>query len=614
MNTKIFGNTCVGIARVSTNIQDTTAQATTLQNTAQEMGLNLVRIFETKESGFISLDKKDGFGMLQEYLKTHNCKIVIVTELSRLARRKIILEYIKQWFLDNQIQLYVINISFPLFDNFGKAMPTSDITFSIFAALAESEMKEKKVRFAQAHRDLNAEGLSIVGKVLFGYKRVRNAVKMRGRLRSKMEVNEEEAEQVRQVFDWYLNGINGDITQASISKIRDECVARGYAKYFHSKRNVNKALKCPFYTGELITTQYRRKSTEYWSYKDENAPKYVESEPGTVRYPQIISKEIFDAVQKKMVLANTKLRDDGNGGFADLSREHFTLLAKLVKCNCGRGMVGDYRKGRGHTGHELVIKTYRCTNHGKHDSVTLPMRLLDFAVWTICKNNREKYYEHLRSFPFQSSVDELNQKITNLEVEKAAIDLKKKELVSRYFKVRTMKIDSEDIFNQEMGALNNDASRIEQQINKEKDRQQQLLNAKADITEYAQHIHNIEGDKYNMRVFIQRMVKEIRPLYRDGFNTVTEIVMRDLTFAVRTTDPDDVANDLPDKVYVIMNTQCNQIPKISYISGPCLFDPEKKVFNLPNSDEATLEHVFADAEEVYFHRLTFIPLNIDDKI
>ena len=614
MNTTLFGTTCVGIARVSTYIQDTTAQAETLQNKAQKLGLTMEKTFETKESGFISLNKKDGFGMLQEYLKTHNCKIVIVTELSRLARRKIILEQIKQWFLDNQIQLYVINISFSLFDDYGKATPTAEIVFSVYATMAESEMKEKKVRFAQAHRDLNSEGLSIVGKVLFGYTRHRQAVKARGRWRSKMEVNEDEANQIRQIYDWYLNGINGDITQASISKIRDECVARGYSKYLHSRRNVNKALKCPFYTGELITTRYRRKSTEYWNYKDETAPKYVESEPGTVKYPQIISKELFDAVQKKMLLANTKLRDDGNGGFADLSREHFTLLAKLVKCNCGRGMVGDYRKGRGHTGRGLVIKTYRCSNHGRHNTVTLPMRLLDFAIWTICKNNQEKYYEHLRSFPFQSSVDELNQRIANLEVEKAGVDLKKKELVNRYFKVRKMQISSEDIFTQEMEALQSDASRIEQQINKERARLQQLLDANAEVTEYAKHLHTIEGDKYNMRVYIQRMVKEIRPFFRDHFYTVTEIIMRDPTLAVRTSDPDDVSKDLPDKVYLIMNTQSNQKPKISYISGPCLFDSEKKIFDLPNSDQASLEQVFYDDEEVYFHRLTFIPLNIDDEI
>ena len=117
MNTTLFGNRCVAVARVSTYIQDTKAQAATLENMAKQLGLTLEKTFETKESGFISLDKKEGFGQLQDYLTNNNVRIVLVTEISRLARRKIILEQIKQWFLDNNIQLYVINISFSLFDD-----------------------------------------------------------------------------------------------------------------------------------------------------------------------------------------------------------------------------------------------------------------------------------------------------------------------------------------------------------------------------------------------------------------------------------------------------------------------------------------------------------------
>ena len=613
MNTKLFGKTCVGIARVSTSTQDTLSQKETLQNKAHELGLSMVDVFETKESGFISLDKKEGFGMLQEYLMTHNCKIVIVTELSRLARRKIILEYIKQWFIDNHIQLYVISISFSLFDDSGKATPTSDIIFSVFAALAESEMKDKKVRFAQAHRDLNADGLSITGKELFGYTRVHNAIKVKGRFRSKMEINNVEADQIRQIYDWYLNGVNGDITQCSISKIRDECIARGFSQYLHSKRNVNKALKCAFYTGEEIETQYRRKSTEYWSYKDETAPKYVISDPGTVRYPRIISNELFQAVQNKMRDANTKLRPDGKGGFADQSRTHFTLLAKLVKCNCGKAMTGDYRKGRGHTGHELVIKSYRCLNHKKHDSITMPMRLLDFAVWTICKMNGDKYIEHLQSFPFQSSVDELQARIDNLTNEKKEIEEKQRQTSERYFKVRKYGV-SDSSFQSEMDALSKDLARIEKQIWNEKQRLKQLKDVNAELTEYAQHLHTIESDKYNMRLFIQRMVEQVRPLFRDHFYTVTEVIMKDPAFVVHTTNPDDVVNGLTDRVYIIMDTKNSIIPKIRYICGPCEFVPKIKSFRLPNSDSSTIEQVFEDEEEVYFRSMKFKPLDFDDSV
>ena len=58
MSTTIFGTSCVGIARVSTYIQDTKAQAETLQNKARELGLTIEKTFETKESGFILLTKR----------------------------------------------------------------------------------------------------------------------------------------------------------------------------------------------------------------------------------------------------------------------------------------------------------------------------------------------------------------------------------------------------------------------------------------------------------------------------------------------------------------------------------------------------------------------------
>lgn len=612
MNKELFGTTCVGIARVSTYVQDTKAQSETLENKAKELGLTIERTFQTKESGFISLDKKDGFCMLQEYLKTSKCRIVIVTELSRLARRKIILEQIKQWFIDNKIQLYVINIGFTLFDDLGNATPTSDIVFSVFASIAESEMKEKRIRFIQVHKDLNQNGLSITGKVLFGYTRVNHSVKINGRWRSQMVVNEDAAKQVQQVYDWYLNGIDGDFTKCSISKIRDECIAQGFSPFLHSKRNVNKTLKCEFYTGEIVHTHYRRKNAAYWNYLEKDAPKYVDSEPGTVRYPQIITKEIFDSVQNKMNDANTKLLSDGKGGYADHSRSHFTLLAKLVKCNCGLSMTGDYRKGRGHSGNPIIVKTYRCTNHARHDTVTLPIRILDFAVWTICRQNSSKYLEFIQSFPFISTVEELRRKIGNLESERQILKNKQRVVSERYLKV--LSYVSDESYNQEMDSLKKDLSRIDKLIFNEKRRLDELTNAKAEIVEYTDHLHLIESDKVNMRKYIQSMVEQIRPFFRDHYYTVTEIIMKDYSFAVKTSEPDAVAPDLPDKVYVIINTKTTAIPKISYISGPCLFDTQQKLFLLPNSDTATLAQVFEDEDEVYFHRMVFRPLDIDDTL
>ena len=584
MNTTLFGNRCVAVARVSTYIQDTKAQAATLENMAKQLGLTLEKTFETKESGFISLDKKEGFGQLQDYLTNNNVRIVLVTEISRLARRKIILEQIKQWFLDNNIQLYVINISFSLFDDYGHVSAASNIVFSVFAEFAESEMKEKKVRFKQAHRDLNQQGLSIVGKVLFGYSRVRMAVKVNGKFRSKMEVNEDQAKQIRQIYDWYLNGINGDPTQSSVSKIRDECVANGYDQYLHSERNVNKALKCEFYTGDIIETQYRQKSTEYWVYKDLNAPKYVLSDPGKVRYPQIISREVFDAVQHKMKDSTTTLAKGKSGVYTDFSRKHFCLLSKLIKCQCGLFMTGDIKKGTGHTGKPVLVRNYRCTNHKPHGVYSIPMRPLDFAVMTICRQNHSKYLEHLKAFPFTSSLAEISQRINNYQTEQKDVEMKKKILTDR----------------------------LEQLVQKETKRLNELQNSKIEIAEFANHLKTIEDSKENMRGFVQRMVDRIIPLYRDHYLIVVEIVMHSPTFAVRTTEPDAAANGLDEHIYVIFNMKATLNPDIRYIIGPSFFDPERGVFHLPDSMTSSVPGVFEDEDEVYFRSFTYHPLNIYD--
>lgn len=611
MNTTLFGNRCVAVARVSTYIQDTKAQAATLENMAKQLGLTLEKTFETKESGFISLDKKEGFGQLQDYLTNNNVRIVLVTEISRLARRKIILEQIKQWFLDNNIQLYVINISFSLFDDYGHVSPASNIVFSVFAEFAESEMKEKKVRFKQAHRDLNQQGLSIVGKVLFGYSRVRMAVKVNGKFRSKMEVNEDQAKQIRQIYDWYLNGINGDPTQSSVSKIRDECVANGYDKYLHSERNVNKALKCEFYTGDIIETQYRQKSTEYWVYKDQTAPKYVLSDPGKVRYPQIISREVFDAVQHKMKDSTTTLAKGKGGVYTDFSRKHFCLLSKLIKCQCGLFMTGDIKKGTGHSGKPVLVRNYRCTNHKPHGVYSIPMRPLDFAVMTICRQNHSKYLEHLKAFPFTSSLAEISQRINNYQTEQKDVEMKKKILTDRFLKVRKY-ASSESTYMEEMLALEKEGKRLEQLVQKETKRLNELQNSKIEIAEFANHLKTIEDSKENMRGFVQRMVDRIIPLYRDHYLIVVEIVMHSPTFAVRTTEPDAAANGLDEHIYVIFNMKATLNPDIRYIIGPSFFDPERGVFHLPDSMTSTVPGVFEDEDEVYFRSFTYHPLNIYD--
>ena len=136
-----FGNKCVILTRVSTQQQDYDAQLNDLRNWAISLGLEVVKDISTKESGFRSWNKKDGFHEVIDFMNSNQCRIILCTEPSRLARDKFILEQIKNWLTTNRIQLYIKDINFKLFNANGEVDMSTDILFSVQASIAQAETK-----------------------------------------------------------------------------------------------------------------------------------------------------------------------------------------------------------------------------------------------------------------------------------------------------------------------------------------------------------------------------------------------------------------------------------------------------------------------------------------
>lgn len=80
---------------------------------------------------------------------------------------------------------------------------------------------------------------------MFGYDRVYDEESKK----NKFVKNEQEANEIRCIYNWYLNGINGDKTKCSIKDITFECIAQGFSPYLTKKRNVTKCLGEKAYTG-----------------------------------------------------------------------------------------------------------------------------------------------------------------------------------------------------------------------------------------------------------------------------------------------------------------------------------------------------------------------------
>jgi DNA invertase Pin-like site-specific DNA recombinase len=427
-----FGNECVCVGRVSTSGQSTTAQCRDLEDFAQQLGYKTIQTFQTTESGFIEYGDKQGWNLVVDFFsKNPTCKIMIVSELNRLSRKESILFKIKDYLIDNKIQLIIKDINFSLFDEWGNIPKGNDIVFALYASLADSEMRQKKERFKRALKDYKLQGYCIGGKVLFGY--VRKYKSLNGKERSYYEVNEKEANEIRQIYDWYVYGINGDLTKTSILAITNECIARGFSRYLHSKRNVNKCLKEEAYCGQK-ETHNRVQNPEYWNYKKLNEPKYVKGESYICTYPPIFKGEAmstFLRVKERLIENNT--RCSGNSPI-DRGRKHTTILARLVRCpGCGRFLCGEYRKRNNST----VSYSYRCNNsrgvvHLCPHTSLISMRVLDSVVWGYCKNEalraikqeEESFYLN-RKEEIQNMLQNLHKRIEEFNYEEKAKEERK---------------------------------------------------------------------------------------------------------------------------------------------------------------------------------------------
>lgn len=594
-----FGKKCIILTRVSTSQQDYQFQLDALYKYAKELGLQKpLTDISTKESGFRSMESKDGFKRVIEYLKEHDCRIVLCTELSRLAREKIILEQIKQWFVNNKIQLYVKDQNFRLFNEEGEVDMSTDIIFSVYASMAQSEMREKKKRMSRGLGTLLSSGYAVVGPTAFGYDKRKTKEKIHGKYRTELVVNEKQAEQVKLVFEWALNGVNGDRTRCSTRAIMLECVARGFDPYLSSVSNVKKCLNNEGYTGEK-TTHNRRKNPDYWDYGHKDAPRYIMSTSHTIKYPPIISKERFDAVQKRMYSEYTHLEKVSENQYADKSRTHVSLLAKLFICPiCGRFLIGSYRWRN-----DKLVAYYRCGEHHEKRGI-FAMPLFDTAVWSFCKSNWETYLDFLKKSS-GADTQEIEKRKANFEQMIEAVEMEKEEYLDQIISLGRMSAKLQARVKEKVEEYDKLIRQYKSSVLKE----QESLNVISQMTDLSDTELALENSKEDMRKYIQILVKSLMLIYRTVRMIVIELKLNPGVLVSYTTpELETPTSDVP--VYLIVDGIQGYTPKLRCIYSPSItFDAT--ICNFKRGEEViTTKDVFEDKEDVFSRELLFRRLNI----
>lgn len=382
--------------RVSTDKQHLESQEEELKRKALADGFkesNLIYIGK-KESGYkLEESEREGLSELEQYIDNEDIDSVYIWEISRLSRKPQILYNIRDKFFSKKIQLKCSKPEFTLLTEDRKHIEqTTNILFSLFGALAEQEIIEKKERFARGKRRLAEEGRYNGGAIPFGYQ----IDKERGNL---IIINEDEAQIVREIYNLYENGLS----------------QLGIAKEFYAKdmKRFTISFVHQILTNRLLTgAKTKSKGASYER-----------------SYPQIITIEQFEKCREIAKKNNLTLSKSRNIYFAD----------KLIKCpQCGgywssSGSKCLYRCYKAH----FINKDYNgydgitlCTNR-----TNISINIIDSLLWHLAQILETEYILNMAEEDienYKKRVEDYKLKLSNVENQLEVLTKKRTRLQEMY--------------------------------------------------------------------------------------------------------------------------------------------------------------------------------------
>lgn len=132
-------------SRVSSESQDNERQIVNLKEVAQNRGWHVRRVFQEKISGTTETEARNEFKSLIEYLEKTPVDIVMVSEISRVARRVVIVLNFVELLHAKGIALYIQQFNMLTLEN-GQENPIAKMLLQMLSIGAEMENNQRKIR------------------------------------------------------------------------------------------------------------------------------------------------------------------------------------------------------------------------------------------------------------------------------------------------------------------------------------------------------------------------------------------------------------------------------------------------------------------------------------
>ena len=389
------------VLRVSTEKQELDSQKESMKVFLCNQGFNEEEIEWLEYQGASAVKRSDKYKEMIDNIKTiistsdtiNSCAL---WHLNRLGRNDVDLINMKDWFINNGVQVYIKEPSIKLLNDDGKANYAAEMIWNLFAVTVKSDAIEIKEKTLRGKRHNSEIGKYNGGCVRYGYCIDKNNMQV---------PDEEESPIVRLIFTLYAE------SNMSTYDLAVELNERGipYRDNKWNDRAINDILKCTAYIGRL--------DSDSKSHIHRNYIKIVDDDLFNKCAEKRTKKSNFNTVQKK-----TSKFVLGNGG--------------LIKCPC----CGNNFK-------IASLATYRClaaTNKKSRKLCNLPIcnngrgikiEIADIIIRSVAI---DKYMDDVRegTKDKKEEIEErakiLNQKKERIEKDIATIDNKIERLNDLY--------------------------------------------------------------------------------------------------------------------------------------------------------------------------------------
>lgn len=412
--------------RVSTAMQidgySLEAQKNRIKAFAEYSQFNIVHEYEDAGKSGKSIDGRIQFQTMLNDIVTGKDKVsfVLVYKLSRFGRNAADVLSTLQIMQDYGVNLICVE------DGIDSSKDAGKLMISVLSAVAEIERENIRIQTMEGRIQKARDGKWNGGFAPYGYKIVDGV----------LEINEEEAEAIRMIFDLYANtdmGANGVAKYLENHGIRK--IARQNGKYpLFTPHLIRNIINNPVYSGKIA---YGRRKTEK-VHGTRNEYKQVKSDEYLLvdgLHEALVDEELWSRTQLKIASQAKKYEVVDR-----IKNQQRHLLSGIVKCPiCGTGMYGNKAIKRKKDGskykdfyyygckHRKFVNGEKCTYNKQINENVLNSAVIEIVSKAI--NNSKLLSIMKEKINTKIDTSEIDLEISNYEKQLRQFQLLKNNLI-----------------------------------------------------------------------------------------------------------------------------------------------------------------------------------------